>query len=120
MKVISIALLLAVVISQAAQADEGKRIGSIIGLDKAQKFACKATSDYKVVAWAHERAKKLSEEEAHAADEMSKKTFRDMTKSLGKLSTYQEGSLQANMVRFLCRTIDSVLAKAEEKHLGRK
>ena len=120
MRTILISLLLAVMTSHQARADEGKRVGSIIGLDKAKSVACKRKSDYKVVMWAHEQLKTLPENQARIADEMSKKTYRDMTKSLGKLSTYQEGSLQANMVKFLCRTIDSVLEKAEEKHLSRK
>ncbi|MEM8977482.1 MAG: hypothetical protein AAGD43_35985 [Pseudomonadota bacterium] len=120
MKTVWVAVLLTMMFSQLAHADEGKRVGSIIGFDKAQSFACKQKSDYKVVAWAYERLKSLPEDQAHIADKMSKKTFRDMTKSLGKLSTYQEGTFQANMVKFLCRTIDSVLAKAEEKHLSQQ
>ena len=103
-----------------ALAEEGKRVGSIIGLDKAHSFVCKKKTDYTVVAWAHERLKSLPATEVEEADKMSKKTYRDMTKSLGKLSTYREGSFQANMVKFLCRTIDSVLAKAERKHLSQQ
>ncbi len=120
MRTVWAAVLLTTMFGHSALAEEAKRIGSIIGFDKAQSFACKQKSDYKVVAWAHERRKSLPEDQARVADEMSKKTYRDMTKSLGKLSTYQEGSFQANMVKFLCRTIDSVLAKAEEKHLNKQ
>ena len=117
MRSIFITLLLLVMMSHPTRAEEGKRVGSIIGLDKAHNFVCKANSDYKVVAWAQERLNTLPEDQARIADDMSKKTFRNMTKSLGDLSKYQEGSLQANLVKFLCRTIDSVLAKAEEKRL---
>lgn len=120
MRSLFITLWLALVISHPVLAEEGKRVGSIIGLDKAQNFICKRKSDYEVVAWAHERRKTLPEDQASIADDMSKKTFRNMTKSLGDLSTYQEGSLQANLVKLLCRTIDSVLAKAENKHLSGK
>lgn len=120
MKTVWAAVLLTMMFSHLAHADEGKRVGSIIGFDKAQAFACKQKSEYKVVAWAYERLKSLPEAQVQVANEMSEKTYRDMTKSLGKLSTYQEGSFQANMVKFLCRTIDSVLAKAEEKHLNQQ
>ena len=62
----------------------------------------------------------LSETEVEAANKMSKKTYRDMTKSVSKLLTYQEGSFQAHMVKFLCRMIDCILAKAERKHLSQQ
>ncbi|MEM9359298.1 MAG: hypothetical protein AAGB04_24205 [Pseudomonadota bacterium] len=120
MKTIWVAALLTIMFGHSARAEEAKRVGSIIGFDKAQSFACKQKSNYKVVAWAREQLKSMTEDQAQIANKMSQKTYRDMTKSLGKLLTYQEGSFQANMVKFLCRTIDSVLTKAEKKHLSQQ
>lgn len=117
MRTFVLSVLLAVMVSHPARAEEGKRVGSIIGLDKAQNFICKRQSGYKVVAWAYEQLNTLPEDEARAADEMSKKTFRNMTKSLGDPSKFREGSLQASLVKLLCRTIDAALAKVEDKHL---